>query len=625
MKRFVPFALVLLLVGAAFAQTPVTGNGTFSGFGEFDSGPGLVPATLFGLHFSLTRGNFGGFGYTGIPWPGVTFGSLRLWDTNTNWLLMNPSAGVYSFTSLDSYLAAAKTNGLTDVMLTLGGTPAFISSDATNTNCDYGSASGLIFYGLTPNYANGSCGAPTDVNTDGSGTDQTWRDYIYHLGLHIQGLSSSTYATVNWFEIWNEFTRGSSGSCGGEVTQPTSWEGTCAQLVRLAQDADCILTGRGTITGTAQTCTAAHMNEPAVNLLPNAGVLTPDAVPQQPDIVAFGTYVGTTGALNFMDEIAVHAYAFQGLGTTLPDSSSTNSNAAGMPAMWNALQGVLPSAAFNIPIWSTEGSWGPSPSSTGGVGYLPDPDMQMGYIARYFLVGWSSGFRRLYWYAANNSYGRLFYQDGEPETSATSPYGASGTCAVTNGCAVLNSASVPITNAWTAVEAWMIGNEMTTGCAPDASGNIWSCGLIIGGTTSALAVWDSSQSCTDATMQFVSASAGVAQVIAASGGVWSFSTGLSVAFSGSGLSGPNAGPFTVTGLATTTTTNDTLLLSDPGALVTNQSGIAGAAASVSTYNVPSATWAHYRKLDDDPTLHSVTGSYPTATVSVGWKPILLVP
>lgn len=617
-------AILLLCACCGHAQTPMNGSATISGFGEFDSGPGIIPPTLFGLHFSLTRNV--GSGYTGIPWPNISgtnlvFGSLRLWDANTNWTLMNQTAGNYNFASLDSYLAAAKTNGLSDVVLTLSSTPTFISSDPTNANCDYGSASGLTFQEASPTTLNGSCGAPTDIATNGTGTDATWKSFITNLGQHIAGLSTTTYATVSWFEMWNEFTRGNTGSCG-EVEIPTSWEGTCAQLVRMANDADCILTGRGTIAATGAPCTN-------LALLPNALMLTPDAVPQQPDIVSFGTYIGTLGALyglsgSEVDGIAVHAYAYSGLGTTMPDSSAAFSNTgSSLPAQWGNLQGVLPGNAFGLPVWSTEGSWASAAN-------LPDPDMMMGYIARYYLVGWSSGFRRLYWYSANNSYGRLIWQNGETETSATSPYGAAGTCGTTAGCPVLNSAGTPVANAWIAVYTWMVGNEMTTGCSPDATGNLWQCGLVTGGSTPAIAVWDSSQSCnsgtctssglaTAQTVTFVAAVGGTAQAIAASAS-WvtaGATVGGYASFVGSGAP---SGTFLVTGITTTTTTNDTLLLADPKSLIGAASSVSVEAFAPLNLGVAPGSFGHYETLDNTPTLHALTG-----TVTIGWKPILLVP
>jgi hypothetical protein len=633
-------AYIFNLGGAAFYQFQTSAASDPTGIASPGSLVPLLPYAIarganslelyyqdWQVAFDSTNANYGTYGvayrsaiqaargYSGVPWPNVTFGSLRLWDANTNWFLMNPAAGVYNFSSLDNYLAAAKTNSLSDVLLTLSGTPAFISGDPTNASCDYGQNSGLVLYGLNPDYVNGSCGAPTDVNSDGTGTDATWKAFVYNLGTHIQGLNPSTYATVNWFELWNEFTRGPvSGGCGGS-SSPISWEGTCAQLVRLAQDANCILTGAGPITATSQACTPSNLGVAAVGVLPTAGVLTPDAVPQLPDVTYFGTYLSTPGALNAVSGIAAHAYAYSGLGTTMPDSSANFSNTgSSLPSQWNMLQAVLPSAAFGIPVWSTEGSW-----STGAD--LPDPDMQMGYIARYYLVGWSSGFRRLYWYSDNNSWGRLLWQDGENETAPTTPYASASACATSAGCSVLNWAGKPVANAWTSVYTWMVGNEMTSGCQPDATGNIWSCGLLVGGTTPALAIWDSSQICESAIITFVPASGGISKAVATSGGVWTFTAGQSVLFAGTSLASNNAGPFTVTGISTTTTTNDTLLLSDGGGAVTSQSSITGEAQSVSSYTYNAALYGHYEKLDDTPTLHSLSGG----AVNLGWKPILLVP
>jgi hypothetical protein len=167
----------------------------------------------------------------------------------------------------------------------------------------------------------------------------------------------------------------------------------------------------------------------------------------------------------------------------------------------------------------------------------------------------------------------------------------------------------------------MVGNEMTSGCQPDATGNIWSCGFLVGGTTQALAIWDSSQLCEGAVLTFVPASGGISKAIATGAGVWTFTAGQSVLFAGTSLASNNAGPFTVTGISTTTTTNDTLLLSDAGGAVTSQSSITGEAQSVSSYTYNAALYGHYEKLDDTPTLHALSGG----AVNLGWKPILLVP
>jgi hypothetical protein len=125
-----------------------------------------VPAEYFGMHWVKWQ-----------PWPTVSFGSLRLWDTDTRWQQMNPASGVYDFSALDAYLALAHAHAVFDVVLVLAGTPNWISSDPSNTVCDYAST------------APGGCGPPSDLNSDGTGADQAWRSFVHQLASHIAGLN----------------------------------------------------------------------------------------------------------------------------------------------------------------------------------------------------------------------------------------------------------------------------------------------------------------------------------------------------------------------------------------------------------------------------------------------------
>jgi hypothetical protein len=93
-------------------------------------------------------------------------------------------------------------------------------------------------------------------------------------------------------------------------------------------------------------------------------------------------------------------------------------------------------------------------------------------------------------------------------------------------------------------------------------------------------------------------------------------------FNGSGLSAGDAGPFLITGITTTTNTNDTLLLADPRSLISTASGLAVEAFTPVDPALPLTAFGHYEMLDDTPTLHALSGSTP---IGLGWKPILLVP
>lgn len=381
-----------------------------------------IPASYFGMHYQV--------GTT----PAVSIGSHRLWDTNTRWQEMNTAASTYSFTTLDALLAHDKSIGVSDVLLTLSGTPHFISSDASNSVCDYAST------------ANGSCGVPTDIatsctNVDGlhdcdtgvTGTNQTWRSFIYALANHLSTLSGSTYATVSYFEIWNEFTRGAG-----------SWEGTDAQMVRMAQDAKCILLGTGTITATSETCTAGHMGVASVGVMSGAQITTPSnaSMGTSSNITKYGTYLGTSGAIGAATIAAVHTYPWA-------SSSTCCSSPELLPGYFSTANGQITGAGGSQPLWTTEGSWGLDGTN------LSTSDFD-GFVVRYYLLGWAAGFSRMYWYQYDNAgWGTLWYANG------------SHGCGSSSGC--LTSTGT----AYQQVYSWMVGATMSVPCTN--SGTVWHC------------------------------------------------------------------------------------------------------------------------------------------------------
>ena len=670
--------IFLLPAPTAPSAPSLNGEVVVTGQAILNQGPGTIPASLFGLHFRFNE-NVQEYGAPCptlvLKYPNLPYGSLRLWDTDTRWQNLNLSSGVFNFACLDPYLALARTAGVTDLIMTLSSTPNWAASDPSVNDCDY------AFFQL------GDCSPPSDLNSDGTGTNQHWRDYMYNLGTHIAGLSPATYMVPTYFEMWNEFTRGSGTDCTESAAQQ-SWLGTCEQLVRMAQDANCILTGRPiTITATSTTCTAGNMNEPAVGLLPQARIVTPNAGSNSTvDIDLWGAYLATTGALLNVDRLAVHAYAYQGLGTTVPDGSSYAGSAVGLPAQYAVAEGLLPGTAFGKTLWSTEGSWGSTPQN------LPDANMDEGYVARYYLAGWSSGFRELYWYAVNNSYGTLINQNG------------------VNGCndggTQLGCPTLAATG-WTSTYNWMVGNKISTPCAPAAGtsvaitwtavggatyynverspnsggpytilgtsssnsyldttvsngqtyyyvaeacngsgcsgfsnvqqvitpglpGNWWQCGLLTAAAVKQLAVWDASQGSSSVTVN-VKTSGGVCAVGApcvqatsmngaalSSASNWStvpIPVGSYVQFSSSLLAPTHY--FAVTGYATITTPNDTLVLSDTLNFLAVHTGVATEAFSYSFFAYPNNFVKYY-------TLDSGTAkSFVGTTVPIGFKPILL--
>lgn len=134
----------------------------------------------------------------GVPWPVARFGTLRLWDSDTSWTWLEPLRGVWNFAPLDTWVAAAERNGVPDIILTLGQTPAWASSNPDDVN----------YVGA------GAPAPPTNI--------QDWRDYITAVAERYKG-------RIRCYEIWNE------------PNDNTYFTGTVAQLAQLTEEAYKIL------------------------------------------------------------------------------------------------------------------------------------------------------------------------------------------------------------------------------------------------------------------------------------------------------------------------------------------------------------------------------------------------
>jgi len=152
------------------------------------------------------------FGSTNLPWPTVSFGGLRLWDTHTGWAEINTAFGQYDWSNLDSFVADAQAHNV-DVLYNLARTPTWASSSPNDSSCACASISG-----------NGQCWPPIDLNADGSGTDKDWITWVTAVASRYKG-------QIKYYEIWNEW------------NVPLFWQGTPAQLVRMEQDARCVVAG----------------------------------------------------------------------------------------------------------------------------------------------------------------------------------------------------------------------------------------------------------------------------------------------------------------------------------------------------------------------------------------------
>jgi len=339
--RLIAFVVMMLVVGMgsrAAAQQPIT-------------------PYFFGM--SATGGMTGA-----EPWPQDPFSGIRLWDSGVPWSLLNPSPGVYDWTLLNIWLNHAQQNGV-DVTYCFGRVPKWASSNPTDTSC-----------------ANetGSCDPPVDLNADGSGTDQDWKNFVRAIATHAAG-------RIHYWELWNEY------------NNPMRWHwpdgkghghATAQQLVRMAQDARTIIKGI----------------DPTAVIVSQSGALRfANDVPRWQAMM-------NAGLANYVDVIAFHGYT-QPSGNGLPQPEflagmidggpPANGYPFGTAGFLGFLQNYYPQGQLP-PVWDTEGSW------AGNITGLTDPDERAGFAMRFTTLNLSLGVQRFYWYEYDSNFAGSLWQ-----------------------------------------------------------------------------------------------------------------------------------------------------------------------------------------------------------------------
>jgi hypothetical protein len=378
-----------------------------------------------------------------IPDVTIPYGSLRLWDTGTGWAQINTASGVFDFSSLDGFVDAAPSG--VDLLYNLARVPTWASSNPTDSSCSYDSSG---------EGGPGQCDPPIDLNSDGSGTDQDWINWVSAVASRNAGQYGDK---IKYFEIWNEW------------NISLFWTGTPAQLVRMEQDARCVVEGPPA----GKSCNPNSNFPPGTTALdPAAKIVSPSPVGAATDLNEvsieltkyFGIAVGGNNGGSFADEIGFHGYV----------STATSSDPCPVPEDVNTVVDDLSNTvqsfqneAAGKPWFDTEDSWGKAPDEG-----FNDPDRQAAFLARDFLLQRSLGVARVYWY----------------RWDATQTYGGA-----------LWTATDGITEAGTAdgiVHGWIDGATLSSACT--VNGTVWQCGFTRSGGQ-ALAVWDASQDCLNGT------------------------------------------------------------------------------------------------------------------------------
>jgi len=294
------------------------------------------------------------------PWPVVSFGGIRVMENGTAWGEVNTAPDVYDFSSLDKWLADAKTGGQ-DVLYTFVWVPRWASSNPNDSTCRLGP---------------GTCDPPVDLNPDGTGTDQHWKDYVTAITAHNK---NSTTAHIKYWELWNE------------PHNNFSWNGTYAQLVRMVSDAYPIIK----------------------NSDPNAFILSPTLGWINKSALTWAAgYLGAGGS-RYIDGVALHGYVMQSGKGGKTDNPETLTTLLPPYRTMLATYGLGSKPIFNTESsWSLNDQWGP---------FSTDKDMQAAFVARLYILHAVYGISRLYWFEWNDtSDGTLWLPDpNDPKAPGT--------------------------------------------------------------------------------------------------------------------------------------------------------------------------------------------------------------
>jgi hypothetical protein len=402
------------------------------------NGP-LLPAAFFGFSESDTNGT---------NWPTVTYQMQRFWDSQgLQWPSLNTASGVFDFTSLDADLALALTNGATENMYTLSRTPPWATSNPNDTACNYTTGIGG---------GNGECDPPSDLNSDGSGSNAIWKAWITAIASHVNDPTYlQTHAHIKYWEIWNE------------PDTKVFFAGSIAQLARLTEDANCIITGRGVIhengNGTATPCTATPIDPTAQIVMASAHAKTVALVYGQNELYCNNTSGIPSYELpcpnppnaiaTAVDIVNFHMKPGNESGDTCPAPTPCTPESATEMYLSN-IHGILQPAELAKPLWNGEAQY----SSFGFTNAYADVDMAASFMPRFYLLNWSLGVDGIAWYMSSSSVA----EPAEAETSYQQTYN------------------------------WLVSASLVTPCA--ANGSVWSCEILNSGTLY-LIMWDASQSC----------------------------------------------------------------------------------------------------------------------------------
>ena len=197
-------------------------------------------------------------------WPSFPVESIRLWDTRTAWLNLQPRADLFDFAHLDAHLERAATAGVEHITLVLAGTPRWAASREMPTDAPW----------LGP----GSAAPPVNM--------ELWREFVRVVSARYAG-------RIHAYEI------------GNEPNLPHFWNGDYRQLAALVEEAADII---GQQDPAAQVLAPAPLITELRDVV-HARELWAQIRPGSVDALTFHYYPRTPGSIDQLPAIMRHLRA----------------------------------------------------------------------------------------------------------------------------------------------------------------------------------------------------------------------------------------------------------------------------------------------------------------------------
>jgi hypothetical protein len=234
------------------------------------------------------------------------------------------------------------------------------------------------------------CAAPPNLND--------WEEFVRTLVTRYRGRISS-------YELWNE------------PNGAGFWTGSAQDMVELASRA-----------------------YPIIKSIDPAAIVTTPAVsssgwPLQHD--AWLDQYFAAGGGKYADVVAWHGYAGRNDRPALP--------AEGLTRQIQGLRAVLERYGLSqLPIWNTEGGWGKDAQ-------LPDENEQASFLVKWYLINFTYGISRAYWYQWDNPDWGTLWREGSGVNAAGQAYRQ--------------------------VYGWLDGATGASACKSQSSSSLWTCDI----------------------------------------------------------------------------------------------------------------------------------------------------